>query len=106
LDLADRKIYKQKNKRQQDLRKDEKKILYYKLNSMEIQFSSQIFKPVQCEELLNLADRKKQDITIYKPKKSSKLRGKTKRKSTTTNRILWRFYIPHEYSNQCNVRSA
>jgi hypothetical protein len=40
LDLADRKIYKQKKKRQQALRKDEKKILYYKLNSVEIQHSS------------------------------------------------------------------
>jgi hypothetical protein len=40
LDLADREIYKQKNKRQQALRKDEKKILDYKLNSMEIQHSS------------------------------------------------------------------
>lgn len=80
LDLADRKIYKQKNKRQQALRKDEKKILYYKLNSMEIQHSSQIFKPVHCEERLNLADRKKQEITNLQAKKKQQAPRKDEKK--------------------------
>jgi hypothetical protein len=47
---------------------------------MEIQHSSQIFKPVQCEERLNLVDRKKQEITNLQAKKKQQAPRKDEQK--------------------------